>query len=1372
MRARTVGWLLTGVMAALTAGVAHAQTPPYFLNPTPESLREIYERLYDGGETIPAHLAKPLCGGWDTNDEHRVLNVLGSPGVVAKVSDLAAGGGPFEYGKGISLPGHESRPLGDIPSGMGGRVEDTGTLGDGFLYPETADGISTACAAGLSRIPKNVWEDPEPGEPATCNPEDYAPVEPPKPQGSYVLKEFQHPYFEDPPCLWRIKQGEISPLPIGEGAEELEYTDTEVVDEPHTEEKCRQLAEEINKYTYKDCRQTGPDGMCCEWCERYTCTDSWKEDTCVNTCPACPPPVQRCKPGDWTCVEVPGRLACPTDSPDVASCQASCKPPPPPPTDHYSCEMDPMTGMEFCVIDPDGPYGDAQCGGNCEQMHYSCNSDYMCVPDPMGEYGDDECGGMCASDEQHYGCDPLIGCTEMDDGMYIDPMCNNECRTLTTARFSCVPGVGCQLDPMGAHADINLCNALCPVDPVEHYTCIPELGGCLEDDFGMYEDPLQCFADCQLIDELVPDEEDFLGSVLSDSVREGLRRIFAPGSPAHGGKTAPAGPMSLAIPRAQAATLDSGIGDDPPADPPESDPLSCLESLQTTTVEPNQENAVTCAGQDCRCPDKAGGCTLLTKPLLDAPPPYLPPTVQDVGGGEMLAEVPYNSYFRKYMQGGYTRAPVELAKDDRTSNQVTAVCYGFYEEFDPQVHQTQDKDWRCTMRVGIPDGPYTVDPDTGIKSYYESQMGRGEIYPSGTDFYDQDPRENAQQRAAGVFDPDKDLWVKKLGGAFSFLNEKLFFSASGANGKLEKVLTRVDEDVAELEAMAQRDPNAFDPPKLYADSALAVSIDDTGTGNVIRWWNKQEQAARLIFHKTTLRVLLPPELAGLDFDSNTVRKNRARIPGRDPESEPVEIQMEADEAVIGRFIDKLKKSLLMRVEEEPIRLIVPSGSPAEFRARARQMCLRFVHKPEDLPCESAPQNVQMVARKLEGYADSIEDYRELRTATSQFVAEIREAQAQMGNPLDQWMRDNIAQINALSANEQQLEQLRTLWNAVHDQMRTLNEDTNMEYCANHLLSPAVYSFLDPWLPSRAEGQLVEKGLPNLMDWVAATSLGDISLSANFSSLTRIKDALRIPVLKPITVQLRIPDDPATANPDDLPDLPPVQPILDAIEEYALSLPQSNPGGLPPPTLTGINDWGRRQALILQVENTMGQLQSTLSQMNTAYEDFWKSLKAFEEPESEWPYCKEQGDLHPGECCSWNDTVCKHVEMDLLERTTRIAARPLIYLKDDFDPLYGPRGAAGACLPEDNVCDVNPRMPKREVEAAIGGATSTGNSQDAALDKLRKAVNDATMREPMGTIPSSLAPRYDVPDDELVPGLDVAPLLDILPPTSSSSASSS
>src|SRR6185369_1392117 len=108
------------------------------------------------------------------------------------------------------------------------------------------------------------------------------------------------------------------------------------------------------------------------------------------------------------------------------------------------------------------------------------------------------------------------------------------------------------------------------------------------------------------------------------------------------------------------------------------------------------------------------------------------------------------------------------------------------------------------------------------------------------------------------------------------------------------------------------------------------------------------------------------------------------------------------------------------------------------------------------------------------------------------------------------------------------EDLDLYWAATEDAMNQFHEVTNRPWSMNQRFEPPIYSLLDEWMPSRAlddgvtatspsdetTGRISGDNLPNL----TITRPKDVVL--DFSAITYLTGALKIPVLRPVQIRLK------------------------------------------------------------------------------------------------------------------------------------------------------------------------------------------------------------------------------------------------------------
>lgn len=797
-------------------------------------------------------------------------------------------------------------------------------------------------------------------------------------------------------------------------------------------------------------------------------------------------------------------------------------------------------------------------------------------------------------------------------------------------------------------------------------------------------------------------------------------------------------------------------GQDPVNVPAGPKPAECFPNYNLLPKAPEASpNSVPCAGDECRCPLPTGGaCLLQTKPTIDyafATNPNvskdgwliqleLPNNANPAGGGKN-----YESYYRQY-EGAYSRDAVPDVPTDQSRNVAQVGCYGFYDEFDPANRQTLRPDRRCTMNIDV--------------SYYKDTQEGKTTY--ATVLPDIDPVEDGNQRAAGSYDEENDPWFQRLGLAYSLLNPKTF--QEKYDGSLTNLL--LDRDAMDLADLAP-------PPQTrgedLANGSFMRSFDDSGTDRTVAfWWQKQQAEAAALFHPTTVRLILPLHLAQNMAQSDPLFADIPEVQRalRDPQSQTIELQLFARRDLLGEVFAYIERSLLP-VEEEPVHVVLPMASPVELRALAQAWCAWYMRVNKLRTCDDADGRTGEIIDRLYEYASDIDEYRAIRTSLYDYASTLLETQADINRPLVEWMEENEARYEAiLSQQERVRDELLPKWNEAQGLMTKFGDVTNAPWCMNHRFTTPVYSLLDEWLPARAEdGRKLEQGedpenrLPSIDE---ALRPKDIIL--DLTNVRFMTGSLKIPVLRPIQVRMELPvvpgDDGAIEVPDAPPQLPDVSAILDAMGEMSANLPEVN--------TDNVTDFDSPipdpypEESIDRIRDNLDKIVDSLNQMNERYGKFWESigpLKPFEDwtdEDREFAFDKQRL-----ACEDWDDEHCQHVEMDLYERLQRIGSRPGILLQEDYRARGFPAMEPRVCLFEDGPCTIlNPVTTGPVIEWEY--FMEENEEQEDALDRLRSSLRDATMREPVGGLSSSAAPRYDTTWDKLPPGMDVSPPLDIAP----------
>ncbi len=753
------------------------------------------------------------------------------------------------------------------------------------------------------------------------------------------------------------------------------------------------------------------------------------------------------------------------------------------------------------------------------------------------------------------------------------------------------------------------------------------------------------------------------------------------------------------------------------------------ESCAPGNLPTEWPNSRTCTGNSCACPGP--GCA-------NAP------------NGDI-----YYSYYRRY-EGNYVResVPKEPEADVNTRNAQVA-CYGFYKEFDPRYQRTSYADHRCVINMDV-------------SMMRTTQLGKG-TYGEDTAWPDPDPTQSQNQRKNGIYDQNNDLWFEKLGRSFSLLNEKVFHTGSYVKN-LSQVYLGIDKlDRGDLMATPQ-----LGQQRPFAQSANIRAFDDTGEPRTVAtWWQKQQQEVAELTHRSAVRLLLPTGWAfGVDLDDPLFTRFQAKtVSGEAGQSQRVELQIDAEEDTLGAALGYIERSLLLHVQEEPIPVVVPLGSPTEYRALAQTWCSWYIIRANKENCDDAPLEIQTLIAQLEGYADQIEKVRELRAELANYAGTILTLQQEIIRPISDWVESNIDAYLAILEEQQNMRALiDSEWQPVARLMNDFHDRANQPWCMNQRYTTPIYSLLDPWMPSRSEQGSVRGGMPNL------TARRPADIFIDFSTITYMPDPLSLPVLQPIQIRAtNIPRPPNTGAILPLPPLPDIDAIQEKIRETLVNLPDP-PTNPPKPALLSLPSSGTN---IEEVQTTIRTIGNTVARMRDEYTQFWESLGPITPQEIAQDNALRDGASESKEkmaafrnsvpemkrrleCKNWYEMPCVHVEMDLLERFTRIGSRPDVQLKEDYDSQGAARGFGSTCMPHDDSC-----VPVHPESTAPGGQWDIigPQTQEKFINDLRTNVRDLTLPPPGGQLDSQDVPPYVTSPQDLLPLHDVPSAIDLVPPSS-------
>ncbi len=637
---------------------------------------------------------------------------------------------------------------------------------------------------------------------------------------------------------------------------------------------------------------------------------------------------------------------------------------------------------------------------------------------------------------------------------------------------------------------------------------------------------------------------------------------------------------------------------------------------------------------------------------------------------------------------------------------LNAACYGFYQEFDARSRITGPRDRRCT--IAFPRNPADL---------HESQRGKGDLFTPVADL-PFTPRD-------AQYDPATDLWDQNLGGAISLLNDRAF--QDRAEGDLHRALLELS-DVASVTVAPARTPGepevkhgllrALDET---AGPSTSAALDTGDARTYTAWWQRLQTNMSSLLAPPRIRLRLPdtgalvPRLPLLGPNA---------VVRRDSANRSLEVEIRAEEDMLGTVAAFLRSSLLLQLTEEPIPVVVPLGSPAEFRAVRDRWCqwaltrhYRTTGGQGGADCaDVAPEPVQKLLAALEEYAVQVEEVRLLRSELPKRIGTILSRQQAVLSTVSAWVTDNLQAYHAFLRNHRDRARLLPLWKQVQAEAARFQDGTNLPWCRNDRFTLPIYSLLDPWLERAAAGSPrrglgggsascrgTVNGLP-----VVCPPEGDTDLVLDLSTLIVEPGAVTFPVLKPVQVRLTLPLPPQEGDPDpqaiQLPVFPPV-PVLE--DQDIAELPEVTVRA-PLPRIAARPE----QMPLAEAYFSLQRARRILLDMNGAYERFWQSLSppaetitvACPTPQDPDRRCPLSGDELTLRCPDWDGPPCVHTEVDLTERMTRIMARPGVLLREDVASIGFPRLPAErdpplstvTCDPTDHACLLLPperREPK-------------------------------------------------------------------------------
>ena len=700
----------------------------------------------------------------------------------------------------------------------------------------------------------------------------------------------------------------------------------------------------------------------------------------------------------------------------------------------------------------------------------------------------------------------------------------------------------------------------------------------------------------------------------------------------------------------------------------------------------------------------------------------------------------YISFFREYENAGYERAEMlnHVPNDDHKKQDIPIACYGLYDMApeNARIEQTDAEDKRCVIAAY-----YEADDGDGdginFWNMAETQQGKAFFDPEVADDPFDDPKR--------FFNEESSLWFPQLGNAFSMLNEKVFieryntdlsFALLTTDSARQRTTVQHDLETRLSSGTLMRtfddsiDPNRTvkeDPfPSRVANNTIPIGPKKESR-TIVEWWHGVETEMHKSFTPPTIRLLLPTtwsvDINPLDPIYTPPLK---KLPSEDIQSESIEIQVQAGENLLGDIASFMERNLLLRVEGEPIPIVVPMANPTELRAWA-QGWQAWAQKQEDEGLNGASE-ARAVAIKLLEYADQADNVRELRGELPRYAANLLYEQAKVSTKIAQWVTDNMTAYQNYLTLQAGNNLLQERWELTQAAYRSTSDNDAFPWCRNTRFTAPIYSMLDPWLPGREnEGDvsagllaiakcLTEGGpcdvpgieednftsyfsclsnikemqekdpttyptnrvcdqylphLPPLLPTPPDTKR-DADLILDFTAFREVQKSVKLPVLKPIQIRIdfnkvRPPGLEHDSEPE-YPELADLPSVLNNISQDVIdSIPKViTPSGEDFDLFKDAPEMNVPELDVLSLGAFLNKTFKFVEDMTKEYDLFWNSLTQKPCENGETENCIRENTEQ--DCVKPHDDPngrCVHFEADLKERLQRIGSRPAIFLAEDF-----------------------------------------------------------------------------------------------------------
>ncbi|MDD4319597.1 MAG: hypothetical protein PHW10_04725 [Candidatus Peribacteraceae bacterium] len=428
-----------------------------------------------------------------------------------------------------------------------------------------------------------------------------------------------------------------------------------------------------------------------------------------------------------------------------------------------------------------------------------------------------------------------------------------------------------------------------------------------------------------------------------------------------------------------------------------------------------------------------------------------------------------------------------------------------------------------------------------------------------------------------------------------------------------------------------------------------------------------------------------------------------RPAGQSPSVPLIELSTPMKPGLVEAVREMFRTSLLSRLEEDPIPVVIPLVSDAELQTLIEAW--EAWKKQRELLGKDGSA-ADDVTQKLQEYRAYLAKLRTLRTELPRHLAKVLERRKELSDAIDEWIESRMQPYREAMDRRERERALLEAWKALKNAYGGV-ETTNSLHCKNDVSTPPL-----EWIEQDDAFDFSQ--LPDLTPY-PKHFIFDFS-DIFFTGLEQAA-SLRIPVLRPVQVSLRLPSPPSSyleAKNTELPDLPGIPSLPEpelpplAVEKRYGNAPAAE-GGVPIDALTA----------------AFAERTGALENLRDRYE----KLLWVKEPHK---------DLN---CPTFGEDGCVFPEPKLWHAFMRIWA-PLGAFLDPGEP---PTGVASPPppLPE---CDEDDDLCRLEMEVIKEGLRVTlppGDSASAPFENARNTLREKTIDKEGKLVPSANPTPYDV-----------------------------